>query len=313
MKFYFAPMEGITNYVYRNIHHACFGHVDKYFAPFLVTKFDQPITKKDLRDVLWERNQGIPLIPQILSNRPEDFLRMAEALAAIGYEEVNLNLGCPSRTVVTKRRGAGFLQDTEALDRFFDAVFASIKIKVSVKTRAGVEAHEELQKLMEVYNRYPLEELIIHPRVQTDYYKNTPNLQAFSDAQRESKNPVCYNGDITSVDRYSEFADTFPAVERIMAGRGILSNPCLFGELNAAEVLTKEKLRMFHDRLYEAYQNVLSGEKTVLFKMKELWFYFMDAFEDSEKRIKKIRKTEGLRTYEEYVKRIFEEKELKRK
>ena len=182
MRYYLAPLEGITGYIFRNAHTRLFTPADKYFSPFLVPKPNsgKQFSAKEKADILPEHNQNIHLVPQIMTNKAADFIAMTKALEEYGYQEVNLNLGCPSRTVVTKGRGAGFLSDPETLQFFFDEVFREIKIKISVKTRIGLEDAEEFQDLLSVYNQFPFEELIIHPRVQCMYYNGTPDMETFA-------------------------------------------------------------------------------------------------------------------------------------
>ena len=232
MKLYFAPLEGITGYLYRNAHYDHFSGVDKYFTPFLSPNQNRALNPKEIRDVLPENNKEIPLVPQILTNRGEFFLRAARELEErYGYEEVNLNLGCPSRTVTAKGKGAGFLAEREALDCFFQEVFEKIRIRVSVKTRIGMDEPEEFRHLMKIFNKYPLHELIIHPRVQKDYYDNLPDWKAFGEAMRMSRNPVCYNGDIFTVEDFRRFRREFPEADKVMLGRGLLRNPLLAEEI----------------------------------------------------------------------------------
>ena len=197
-RIYLAPMEGVTTFVYRNAHAAVYGPLDKYFTPFLEPHEKRSMKTKERNEVLSEHNQGLDLVPQILTNHAEGFLELAETLQDMGYGELNLNLGCPSKTVVTRGKGSGFLASPEKLDRFFDRVYKGLpgEMKLSVKTRIGMEADEEFAELLAIYNRYPLEELIIHPRLQKDYYKNSPRREAFRYALRESKAPLCYNGDL---------------------------------------------------------------------------------------------------------------------
>lgn len=309
MELYFAPLEGITGYIYRNAFHSFYTGVDKYFIPFISPNQNRALSPKEIRDVLPEHNRGMYAVPQILTNHAEYFLRAAEVLEKeYGYGEVNLNLGCPSRTVVSKGKGAGFLAKPKELDDFFREIFENIKVKVSVKTRIGVESPEEFGSLMEVFNRYPLHELIIHPRVQKDYYNNTPDWQTFSEALRESRNPVCYNGDISTLADYRRLKAEFPAVNRIMLGRGLLKNPEL------AEVIKSERgasftdikrLRAFHDHLYEGYRQVMSGEKNVLFKMKEFWAYAENLFPEKKKLMKAIKKASHLCDYEQTVRELL--------
>ena len=204
MKIYLAPLEGITNYVYRKALFTCFDGFDKYFIPFIRAKQNLNLSGREKKDISPENNSGMYTVPQILTRNADDFLRTANQLKEYGYQEVNLNLGCPSKTVVTKGCGAGFLARPEELEQFLDRIFSKTDMKISVKTRLGMENAEEFPRLMEIYNRFPMEELIIHPRVQTDYYKNTPRMESFLNALEKSKNPVVYNGDIFNKEKYQQ-------------------------------------------------------------------------------------------------------------
>ena len=310
MNFYFAPMEGVTGYVYRNAHHAFFPDIDKYFSPFISANQSERFTTRELNDILPENNQGIVLIPQLLTNDAKDFLHTAGKLKILGYNEVNLNLGCPSGTVVSKNRGSGFLLHTDALDAFLDEIFSRAATKISIKTRIGKNDPEEFSELIEIFNKYPIEELIIHPRIQKDFYKNTPNMKVFTEALAASKNPVCYNGDLFTVNDYEVFSTGFPHVDTVMIGRGLITNPGLLGDITNKTKLNKKILREFHDRIYADYKKVLSGEKSVLYKMKELWIYMILMFADNEKYFKKIKKADGLSDYDAAVSGLFREKEV---
>ncbi|MDF2925817.1 MAG: diguanylate cyclase [Paenibacillaceae bacterium] len=310
MKFYYAPMEGLTGYIYRNAHHAFFNHVDKYFSPFIVPQQNESFKTRDLNDILPEHNQGLVLIPQLLTNNAKDFIQTSKKLKLLGYNEINLNLGCPSGTVVSKNKGSGFLAKREELDLFLEEIFAQSETKISVKTRIGKDQPEEFYELMNIFNKYPMEELIIHPRIQKDFYKNTPNLTVFGDALNVSKNPVCYNGDLFTIKEYKEFSADFPSVDTFMLGRGLLANPGLIGDITNHIKIEKRLLKEFHDKVYEDYKAVLSGDKNVLYKMKELWFYMIQIFSDHAKYAKKIRKSERLYDYDEAVSSLFREQEL---
>lgn len=311
MRIYQAPLEGITGHVFRRAFYECFGNVDKYFIPFIKPNQHGHLSSKERQDVLPENNEGMYAVPQILTNSVEDFVRTVRKLEKYGYREINLNLGCPSKTVITKGRGSGFLAYPEELDRFLDAVFQQAgDTEISVKTRIGKDDPEEFLHLLEIYNQYPIKELIIHPRVQKDFYKNKPNLEIFRMAYSESKNPLCYNGDIFSVTDYEKFVQEFPDTDTIMLGRGLLMNPGLARSIRQGILTDKQTLREFHDRLYEGYQNVLSGDKTILFKMKELWGFLAPAFSNYEKYAKKIKKAEKLKNYDAVVDALFAEQEL---
>ena len=311
MRLYLAPLEGITGWIYRSAVYECFGGFDKYFVPFIRPNQMGHFSAREKKDILPAHNAGMRTVPQILTNQAEDFLRTAAKLKEYGYEEVNLNLGCPSKTVVTKRRGAGFLAEPERLEVFLDEIFGKCPIRISVKTRLGMEEPGEFTRLLKLYNKYPMEELIIHPRVQKDFYKNTPRLEMFEIALEESRNPLCYNGDINSVSDADRLQERFPQTDAIMMGRGVLTDPSLARQIKGGRRADKEELRRFHDLLYSGYCEEMSGDRTILYKMKELWFYLADIFADSKKYVKKIKKAEKCAVYEKIVEEMFRECEPK--
>ena len=314
MHIYFAPLEGITTYPYRNLHHKYFGGVEKYFTPFLAPGPEQGMSVKEMRDVLPENNAGIPVVPQILTNRAGDFLLASKKLLEMGYREINLNLGCPSGTVTAKKKGSGFLLYPDDLDRFFDEVFSDAAVRngeflVSVKTRIGKNEVEEWPELMQVYNRYPIHELTVHPRIQKEFYKGTPHLDVFADILKESRNPVVYNGDLFTVEKVKEFREKFPTVGTVMIGRGLIRNPALaemiLQEETEPEADILPRIREFHDALFEHYRETMSGDRNLLFRMKDLWSYMLAEVPDSEKLAKKIRKSQHVPEYLAAVEEVF--------
>ena len=307
MKYYLAPMEGITGYVYRNAYAKSFHNIDKYFTPFIVPNQSKSLKTKEFRDVLPENNNGLNIIPQILTNDSKGFIATCKKLKQLGYDEVNLNLGCPSGTVVSKFRGSGFLAKREELDNFLDEIFKIQDMKISIKTRLGVDSADEFYEIMKIYDKYPMEELIIHPRTRQDFYGNKPNMEMFKDALKSSKNTICYNGDIFSVKDYEKFIEECPSVDRIMIGRGSLANPGLINEIKGKGVVDKNILKEFHDEVCMGYKEILSGDINVLFRMKELWSYMIGMFEDSEKVAKKIKKERMLSEYNVIISRLFAE------
>ncbi len=311
MKFYFAPLEGLTGYVYRNAHHAFFPQgINKYFSPFIIANQSDSFKTRDMNDILPENNQGIELIPQLLTNNADDFIHTAKRLKQLGYNEINLNLGCPSGTVVSKGRGSGFLAKTAELDVFLEKIFSQQITRISVKTRIGKDSAEEFHALMAIYNKYPMEEVIIHPRVQTDYYKNKPNMAIFAEALHQSKNPVCYNGDLFSAGDFHEFSAGYPGVGTVMLGRGLLINPGLIQELLCNTRLDKNLLKNFHDAICDGYARILFGDKNILYKMKDLWTYMILMFSDHAKHLKRIKKAQSLRDYHEAVSCLFSELDI---
>lgn len=320
MQFYMAPMEGLTGYVFRNAYQKYYGGLDRYFTPFITNK---KLNHKEQNDILPEHNQGMDVVPQILTNRAEDFLCIAGELEQFGYRRVNLNLGCPSGTVVAKKRGAGFLAEPAELDHFLEEIFEKCPLRISVKTRIGKDSREEWEPLLAIYEKYPVEELIIHPRVQKDYYKNTVDMEAFSLALQKSRHSLCYNGDICAVEDYVRLTERFAEVKKVMLGRGLLKRPWLIEEIREADMtdgsafvpecseqIEKERFRAFCDDILHGYMAVMSGDKNTLFKMKELWVYFAESFTNPEKYVKKIRKSERIAEYEVWVDALFREQEF---
>ena len=314
MHIYFAPLEGITTYPYRNLHHKYFGGVEKYFTPFLAPGPEQGMSVKEMRDVLPENNAGVPVVPQILTNRAGDFLLASKKLSEMGYREINLNLGCPSGTVTAKKKGSGFLLYPDDLDRFVDEVFSDAAVRngeflVSVKTRIGKNEVEEWPELMQVYNRYPIHELTVHPRIQKEFYKGTPHFDVFTDILKESRNPVVYNGDLFTVEKVKEFREKFPTVGTVMIGRGLIRNPALaemiLQEETELEADILPRIRKFHDALFEHYRETMSGDRNLLFRMKDLWSYMLAEVPDSEKLAKKIRKSQHVPEYLAAVEEVF--------
>ncbi len=322
MKYYLAPMEGITTYIYRSAYEHHFHNIDRYFTPFVVNK---RLSSREQQDLLPEHNKGMDVVPQILTNRAEDFLEVAKEIADMGYQTVNLNLGCPSGTVVAKKRGAGFLALPEELDAFLAEIFEKCPMKISIKTRIGMTDEAEWERLLAIYQKYPIEELIVHPRTQKDFYKYPPRLNTYEMAEKAFDIPLCYNGEIHSVEKMQEVTERFKNLDCVMIGRGILKNPGLVGEIQKSRGETettenagseacgvsKEIFRSFHDEIYHGYRKIMSGDRNTLYKMKELWSYMGQSFTNPEKYMKKIRKTERLVEYECIVASLFREQELK--
>ena len=286
MQFYLAPLEGITGYIVRNAFAHHFPYIDKYFTPFFPAA--KKMNKKIMRDLIPENNPGITLVPQLMLNDAEDLRMMGAQLEQMGFTTVNLNCGCPSGTVVSKRRGAGILGDPDELDRFLENAFDICPLSISVKTRIGMESEDEWEKLCKIYARYPFEELIVHPRVRSDFYSNSPRLDAFSYAVEMIRVPLCYNGDINTVEDYERIHTLFPTVDRVMIGRGLLADPGLIGEIKGNHKPTKQRIRAFHDEIVQGYTDIFSGDKDVVGHMKELWFYLIRLFPDKSDCLKKI-------------------------
>lgn len=294
MKLYFAPLEGITTYTYRNTHAEFFGGCDAYFAPFITPSDNEKLSIKSLRDIVPEKNQNVTLIPQVLTNQSQSFMKFENKVKELGYKDININLGCPSGTVVKKNRGSGFLRDPEGVDCFLAEVYEQSGLNVTVKTRSGFSNGQELENLMQIYNKYNMEELIIHPRTKIEYYKGEPDMEAFDAAVRISKNPVCYNGNIFSVLDYNKICEKYPEVERIMIGRGAVANPGIFREIKGGRRTETAELAEFTQVLAERYLQVLGSEVYTLHKLKEIWMYTMWMYPEEKKLLKAIKKANHL-------------------
>lgn len=299
-------MEEITGYVYRNVYRDLFGDIDKFFTPFITPTQKKVLKRKEQKEVDPANNRGMNVVPQILTSQSSQLIDTALYLYELGYREVNLNLGCPSATVVPKHKGAGFLSDTNKLNAFFDEVFSNPLfgcdvMRLSVKTRLGLVSPDEFPEILEIYNRYPLSEIIIHPRVRSDYYKNRVNLEAFSEALETCVHPVCYNGDLFTVDDIMSFSARFPSVDRIMLGRGVVSNPGLIREIRTGEKIKRNELFAYEKALYDGYTESYSDANNAVYKMKEVWFYLSRMFDNPEKVLKKICKTKHPAAYRAVV------------
>ena len=320
-------MEGITGYVFRNAHHSVYGGVAKYYTPFLSPGPEIGIPKRAIRDVQPENNRGVPLVPQILTKSPGDFLDTVSLLHDFGYREINLNLGCPSGTVVAKGKGSGMLGDPEALARFLDAVFEGLPrisgdLELSVKTRIGRWSEREWPDLLEVYNRFPISELIVHPRIQKEFYKGLVHRDAFSLAAERAKMPLVFNGDLADLADIRRVQADYPDLKAVMLGRGLLRDPALAEryqgareqgagqqeepvqekEYRAAEVQgdgvdERARLQKFHQALISGYRAAGFDDRVIAAKLKELWFYLGLRFSD-ERLLKKQKKS---RTLEEFL------------
>lgn len=309
MKYDLAPMEGITTYIYRSTFEKYYGGINRYYTPFLASMH---LSTREKNEVLPEHNEGMTLIPQILSNRADEFLEITKALKDYGYETVNLNLGCPSGTVVSKHRGSGFLAVPQELDRFLAEIFDKCPLKISIKTRIGIDDESEWEEILNIYEKYPLEELIVHTRLQKDFYKLPTHPHTFVDAHRLGV-PLCYNGDITSFQAQQAILEADPKIERIMLGRGIIADPELVESLTThAPSRDKDRLQSFLTDICDRYLIEMSGgERNTLYKLKEIWVYLGALFTDAEKYVKKIKKANRLAEYESAMQALFDNCEMR--
>lgn len=301
MQHYFAPLEGLTDSIYRDVHHRYFPGIDRYYTPFLSPTAHRALTVKEKREIPLADSLCYAVIPQVLTKNAQDFLWLADQLADLGYREINLNLGCPSGTVTAKGKGAGMLRDLDALDAFLYEIFSGSSIPISIKTRIGFSAPDEFQKLLELFNRYPICELTVHPRVRAQFYNGSVEMEAFEYALHNSKNTLCYNGNLCSAADISAFSAAFPQVNRVMLGRGLIADPgMLCPERNSIETL-----EAFHDELLNRYIDAFGSARNAMFRMKENWRYMLCKFENTEKPGKRLRKATDINEYRYITREIF--------
>lgn len=305
MNIYFAPLEGVTDATYRRVHRESFGGVSRYFIPFISPTQNMRFTPRELSAIAPERNAGCDAVPQILTRNAEHFLWAARALCDMGYGEVNLNLGCPSGTVTAKGKGSGMLRDPVKLDAFLAAVFANAEGPISVKTRLGVEKPEEFTAILDIYNRYPICELTIHPRVMRQLYRGQADRAAFAASLPGCRMPVCYNGDVTTAADLHTLEAQYPQLSGIMVGRGIIADPALFREARGGAPAAREELRGYLDDLYHGYSELFGSAGCAVSRMKGHWFYLIHKFEGAEKLEKQLRKAREPWEYEVVVNQIF--------
>ena len=308
MNYYVAPMEGLTDRVWRQAHQKWFGWAGapaKYYAPFLSPPENRVLIKKKMAELAPEANPGAPVVPQLLAKDGALAAWMVGQLRQLGYTEVNLNFGCPSGTVTAKGKGSGMLRDLDKLDAFLAALFAEAEGPLTVKTRLGVEKPEEFAAVLEIYNRYPIAELTIHPRVMRQQYRGIADREAFAKALPECRMPVCYNGDLTTVEQLRAFEADFPTVQSLMVGRGIIADPALFRQALGGPAATKEELRGYLDDLYHGYTALFGSAGCAISRMKGHWFYLIHRFDGSERLEKQLRKLREPWEYETVVNQIF--------
>lgn len=302
MDIYFAPLEGLTDSVYRRLHHQYFpGGVSCYFTPFFSPTIHRSLTAREERELPLAQDLGFPVVPQLLTKNAEDFLWMTQVIRDRGYSQVNLNLGCPSGTVVSKGKGSGMLSDPAQLDRFLEQIFSQDCLPISVKTRAGFRSCEEFASLLELFNRYPLAELILHPRSRKDFYTGPIDMDSFRLALENSRAPVCYNGNLCSLEDLRAFRKAFPQCGAVMLGRGLIGDPGML----APGGTDRKKLEEFCNALLEEYLICFGGSRNAMFRLKENWRYLLCRFENAEKLGKQLRKTTDLSEYRRITAQIF--------
>lgn len=307
-----APLQGFTDVTYRNVFSDHFSGLDEAVAPFISTMGQKRLKPSRIKDVLPAKNKKLPIVPQILGNIPDDFVYLAEHLFDMGHKRVNWNLGCPHSKIAKKKRGSGLLPHPEFIDSFLEQIIPKLPNTLSVKVRLGRKSKDEILKLLPVFNKYPLEEIIVHPRTGIQMYEGTSDHDAFGRAVKNTKHKLVYNGDITDIESFRTVSQKFPDIERFMIGRGILANPFLAEQIkgiyNTGDHL--KRLKSFNDDLFENYKTIFSGPAHLTGRMKGFWSYLGPSFKNSRKPLKKILKSGSVKNYLQRVDEFFDSKPL---
>ncbi len=308
LKVYQGPLQGFTDYVYRKAHSELFTGVHKYFIPYIHLDKQGVLSKKFIRETARINNPQEIVIPQVLCNSAAELVSLDDYLADLGYSEINLNMGCPYPMVALKGKGSGQLKDALAFRKLLEAYYANNKLKLSLKLRLGYEQSDDVFKVLEVANDFPIEEIIIHPRIGKQLYKGTVDLLKYRECLNLSRHEIVYNGDINSIEDFELLRKEFPRTNKLMIGRGLLMNPFLAKELiTSAKVNHGQKqhyLMVFHESVYDMYKTE-TDPSNLLNKMKQFWVYFSHQFKDQAKVLKRIKKLNNPKYYDNTVSEIF--------
>ena len=304
-----SPLQGLTDFRFRNAFNKYFGGIDAFYAPSFRINGKREIKPSYERDILPENNTGLELIPQIITSNADEFLFAAEYVQKLGYKELNWNLGCPYPMVVKRGMGSGLIKDPTKIDSILNRVYAESGIIVSMKMRLGYETNEEIFQVLPVLEKYPIKNIAIHARIGKQLYKGEVDLDSFQKCVDTTGHTVYFNGDITTVGIFNEMVKRFPMIDHWMIGRGIIADPFLPGMIknNTTEYPENkiELLSKFHQMLFHDYAQALSGPHHVIMKMLQFWEYFATLFPNSRKELKKMKKAKNINAYEDAVRALF--------
>ena len=306
--FYLAPIQGVTDALFRRIHHQHFGGFDAAIAPFINPQRNSTAKEKWLADVLPENNPDLPVIPQVLNTDPEEFITLAHRLQDLGYTHINWNLGCPVAMVAKKKRGSGLLPYPETIVALLEKIVPRLTARLSIKTRLGYHHRREIATLLPLLDAFPLKEIIIHARLGVQLYRGGVDLEGFALCREFSRHALVYNGDITDVATFKTLSRQFPWVNRWMIGRGILADPFLLQFLRGDAGPPQDRLKRleeFHSDLYQGYSRRLSGPGHLLGRMKQLWIYLIASFPDQQRLLKKIKRATSVQQYLQAMDELF--------
>ncbi|TAF09097.1 MAG: tRNA-dihydrouridine synthase family protein [Flavobacteriia bacterium] len=304
-----SPLQGFTDFRFRNAFHKYFGGIDTFYSPYIKLNGKLVIKGSYERDILPENNSTLNVIPQIITNDAEEFLFVAKYVQQFGYKELNWNLGCPYPMVAKCGMGSGLISNTSQIEHILKRVHNETDIIVSMKMRMGYENPTEILDVFPILEQYPIKNIAIHARIGKQLYKGGVDLDSFQKCLDTSKQKIYYNGDITSVEKFRTMQERFPSIDHWMIGRGLIANPFLPSMIkNNTTEYPKNKLEIFeafHDTIYQEYDAYLQGPTPIRMKMLGFWEYFSESFSNPQKTYKKIKKAGNSKNYESAVKEIF--------
>lgn len=304
-----SPLQGFTDFRFRNAFHKYFGGIDTFYSPYIKLNGKLVIKGSYERDILPENNSTLEVIPQIITNDAEEFLFVAKYVKELGYNELNWNLGCPYPMVAKCGMGSGLISNTERIHDILERVHNETDIIVSMKMRMGYENPTEILDVFPILEKYPIKNIAIHARIGKQLYKGGVDLDSFQRCLDVSKHKLYYNGDITSVAKFKMLQERFPSIDHFMIGRGLIADPFLPSMIkNDTTEYPKNRFEIFeefHDTIYREYDAYLQGPTPIKMKMLGFWEYFSESFSNPQKTFKKIKKAGNQKHYEEAVKEIF--------
>lgn len=296
-----SPLQGFTDFRFRNAFNKYFGGIDTFYAPYIRMNGKLLIKNNYQRDLKPENNTDLELIPQIMTNDADEFLFAVKYIQDLGYKEMNWNLGCPYPMVTNRGMGSGLICEPEKIDHILNRVHSETDITVSMKMRMGYEHPEEILDTFPVLDKYPLKNVAIHARIGKQLYKGGVNLEAFERCIENTSHKLYYNGDITSVTKFKEMQKRFPKIDHFMIGRGLIADPFLPSMIKKGSegypINRWEVFSEFHDTIYEQYEAALSGPTPIKMKMQGFWEYFSQSFSNPQKTFKKIKKAGNPKKY----------------
>jgi tRNA-dihydrouridine synthase len=304
-----SPLQGFTDFRFRNAFHKYFGGIDTFYAPYIRLNGKMVIKNSYQKDLQPDNNTTLEVIPQVMTGDADEFLFVVKYIQSLGYKELNWNLGCPYPMVTKQGMGSGLICNPEKIDHILKRAHEETDVVVSMKMRMGYENAEEILDVFPILDSYPLRNIAIHARIGKQLYKGGVDLDAFQRCVENTKHKLYYNGDITTVAKFKEMQERFPSIDHFMMGRGLIADPFLPSMIkNNTTEYPKDRWKIFsefHDTIYQQYDEALSGPTPIKMKMQGFWEYFAQSTSNPHKAFKKIKKANNPKAYQQAVREIL--------